>query len=286
MADDPNYHWDGQRWLHWDGTAWGPSDGPPKPKAARTAFEVWGGGNWANQEIVGESYNATHLQAVAAKHGNPQEIELPAYVVTEPNNQYDSNACAVYVEGGIVGHLPREDASRFAPALATLEALGYAALTKAELRFYDYDDFAASVSICLGEPTELAPVNEPPGGAHAVLPPGKGIQVLDEDAHMDVLAALLSTVSPVSCYVTLVRTEEGTKKPFLRVEIDGRTAGRLSPQMSTAIMPIVDALAARGMTAVARARLEGNQLSAELKVFAMKAAEMSPAQIAVILPPQ
>lgn len=127
MTNDPNYHWDGEKWLHWDGTAWQPVVEQAKPKVERTAFEVWGGGSWPNQNVAGESHYEAHLKAIAAKHRNAREVELPAYVVTESDNKFDANACAVYVDGGIVGYLPREDAKRYAPALAALENLGHTA---------------------------------------------------------------------------------------------------------------------------------------------------------------
>lgn len=40
------------------------------------------------------------------------EVGTHVEVVAEPENEFDANACAVYVNGEIIGHLPREIAYR------------------------------------------------------------------------------------------------------------------------------------------------------------------------------
>lgn len=57
--------------------------------------------------------------------GNREEdgrIKFTATLVPESKNPYDANAIAVYGEGRIIGHLSREDAARYRPAIARLAA--------------------------------------------------------------------------------------------------------------------------------------------------------------------
>jgi hypothetical protein len=53
--------------------------------------------------------------------------ELPwftAILVREPDNEYDSDAIAVWSQHGKVGHLSRDDARRYQPVLLTIEGMG------------------------------------------------------------------------------------------------------------------------------------------------------------------
>lgn len=70
--------------------------------------------------IVGEShYQPAIRAAVAAYPGKP----CPAALFLEPENQHDPNAVAVHlVTFGKVGHLSREDALDYGPALRQLAA--------------------------------------------------------------------------------------------------------------------------------------------------------------------
>lgn len=40
-----------------------------------------------------------------------------ADLIREPNNEYDTNAIAVHIEGNMTGYLSRDQAERYAPAL-------------------------------------------------------------------------------------------------------------------------------------------------------------------------
>jgi hypothetical protein len=47
-----------------------------------------------------------------------------AVLVGVPDNEYDSDAIAVWSQHGKIGHLGREDAMRYQPVLLTIEAMG------------------------------------------------------------------------------------------------------------------------------------------------------------------
>lgn len=63
--------------------------------------------------IVGESHYQKALKKVLRRYGRGEEKPLTAYIITEPDNPYDENACAVYIDGMKVGHLPRDDAAYY-----------------------------------------------------------------------------------------------------------------------------------------------------------------------------
>jgi hypothetical protein len=57
-----------------------------------------------------------------------------ADIVTEPENQYDGDACAVYIEGYKVGYLPQAAASEFVRQVASMGVIGVCRFqTKAKL---------------------------------------------------------------------------------------------------------------------------------------------------------
>ncbi len=60
--------------------------------------------------VVGESKYQHALREIAEQQGRGDDDGLVAYIVTEPDNPYDPNACAVYIGDKKVGYLPREDA--------------------------------------------------------------------------------------------------------------------------------------------------------------------------------
>lgn len=67
-------------------------------------------------EVKGESFNQENLRRVASNLGR----EVPAILVPEPNNQYDSNAVSVWVGGLKVGHLARDDAAIYQAPISRL----------------------------------------------------------------------------------------------------------------------------------------------------------------------
>jgi HIRAN domain len=78
-------------------------------------------------------------------------------LVREPDNEYDSNAIAVYSPAGKIGHLSREDAERYQDVLIALEERGAdAGACSAFLRRADNGNWGvvlavSSPHICLEE---------------------------------------------------------------------------------------------------------------------------------------
>lgn len=74
-------------------------------------------------EVVGESHYQADLEAIAGgKWEDPCDMEVTAYLIREPDNPYDRNAIAVYIQGHKVGYIGRGDAEDYAPILDELWA--------------------------------------------------------------------------------------------------------------------------------------------------------------------
>lgn len=70
-------------------------------------------------EISGESFYQDTLNRICGgKTPEGHERYCVAYLVPEPDNPYDKNAVAVYIENLKVGHIPKTIARRMSEALA------------------------------------------------------------------------------------------------------------------------------------------------------------------------
>jgi|GEM_PF-2047806 len=67
--------------------------------------------------VVGESFYRDHLRALVKAGVGRNTV---AWLVPEPDNPHDPNAVAVMVHKGKVGHLSRENAASWQPALLAL----------------------------------------------------------------------------------------------------------------------------------------------------------------------
>jgi hypothetical protein len=90
-----------------------PPQRPPMRRATGPMVDV---------EIVGESFQADHIRGLRKRY---HDGEFEIILVPEPNNLYDRNAVAVYVDGGQVGHLSRQMAPAWQPMIAAANAEGF-----------------------------------------------------------------------------------------------------------------------------------------------------------------
>lgn len=250
-------------------------------------FEIWGQRGWCNVEVVGESYHVRAIRALLPRGDltDGTEMIVPVGLVHTPNNPHDRNAVEVRAATGLVGFLGREDAVRYAPVLAGLQQSGRTASTSARVWGSDREDwdsgkkeFAASIRVDLPEPHMLIPANGPPAEAHQILPVGSAIQVTGEENHMPAILPYLNSDSECWVHATLHQiVEEGTRssKTLAEVRIDGNTVGRLTPKMSSDLLPAVSYLEELGQTTGVRAIVKGNRLKAEVVLYALRAHELS-----------
>ena len=72
-------------------------------------------------EVVGESHYLDALTAITGRRGR-EHIRQPALaaLVREPDNPYDADAVAIWIDGRKVGHLSRSDAQAYQEPLLVL----------------------------------------------------------------------------------------------------------------------------------------------------------------------
>jgi hypothetical protein len=68
--------------------------------------------------IVGESHFQGALRKIRSSTCMAEDNNFEAFIVTEPENPHDSNACAIYIDGYKVGYLPRDAAANFVDQMA------------------------------------------------------------------------------------------------------------------------------------------------------------------------
>ena len=189
---------------YWDGPAWNdhiadstapavaaestsPADSPPEDEAPQQRDGKPHGRPvppWSErlnpQGIVGESFHEGTLKSLAGTYGHRSipdyGVELTdacAAIVRDPDNPYDSNAVAVWIDGEyLVGHLPRNVAAEFTPGLENLEHGTYLQVPARVWigPSFDYDSRTGSevrgtrgsVTVRLPEPDGIVPYNDLP----------------------------------------------------------------------------------------------------------------------------
>ena len=269
------------------------TDGPrPKggaqPTVAASPYEIWGQRGWANVNVVGESF---HINAIRAMFGSGRlatdgtELVTQVRLVHNSANPKDRNAIEVHGASGLLGYLSREDAARYAPALDGLQQRGLVAITGARVWGQDDQDwqthkpvFIGSVRVDLPEPHMMFPHNRPPAEAHQMLPIGSAIHVSTVDNYAEATRPYLCPAGECWVYATVHEVvDQGprTSKQLAEVRIDRRVVGRLTPKMSTDLLPAVQFLAARGFATGVRAIVKGNQLKSEVILYVTRAGELS-----------
>jgi collagen type III alpha len=223
---------------------------------------------------------------------NGIEFEAHATLAPEPRNRHDRNAVAVMVQGRLVGYLPKEQAPRYQPALIRLIDQGLSPVVPCriwarEVERIDWDDRGRSasrrtlysrVSLDLGEPHMMAPLNLPPTHCYGELPKGSAVQVTGEEQHMTELGPWLRPEGEAWVYATLHEVTVATArmtKSIVEVRIDGLPVGVLTPKMSSEYLPAIQHLESAEAVVMARAIVKGNRLKAEVVLYAQRAHELS-----------
>jgi hypothetical protein len=262
----------------------GKDKGLSKPQKGQ--FEIWGQRGWHNGEVVGESHHAREIRALLPKGDltDGTEMIVSVSLVHTQNNPHDRNAVEVRAATGLVGFLGREEAARYAPVLSALQQGGQTASTSARVWGYNQEnwdsgkkEFVGSIRVDLAEPHMLIPANQPPAGDHQVLPVGTAIQVAGEENHMPAILPYLNSDGECWVHATVHQiVEEGSRssKTLAEVRIDGKPVGRLTPKMSSDLLPAVSYLAELGQTTCVRAIVKGNRLKAEVVLYALRAHEL------------
>jgi hypothetical protein len=95
---------------------------PVAPSAIAPSFEMALHTGYENLEVVGESHYQDNLWRIVGSRSS-ERVDVPVYAVLLPekDNPYDANAISVWVNGLLVGHVPRDLAAAYRPGLIELE---------------------------------------------------------------------------------------------------------------------------------------------------------------------
>jgi hypothetical protein len=94
-----------------------------RPDAQPGSLQVAVLGGEEDLRVVGTSFHQENLRQLVGKNlgGKPVRAAVTALLVAEDANPHDRNAVAVWIDGLQVGHLAREDATRYRPGLLALQ---------------------------------------------------------------------------------------------------------------------------------------------------------------------
>ena len=247
---------------------------------------------WSEQlsghNVVGESFHEADFKKLAKEYGHKtvpeygiELTEARAAIVPEPENPYDSNAVAVWIDGRHqVGHLPRDLANQYSSRLERLDRDTYLQVpARVWIRpTLDWDErsgaevrrIMGSVTVKLPPADGVVAYNDLPEEPHVVLPWGRTVQVTGEEQHMNVLRAFALGSAPRHVAATLHVVEEprrtGDPARIVEVRLDGERIGVMSKATSEQIQDLVTYVANNGRTPVARAIIKGSDLRADVTV--------------------
>lgn len=260
---------------------------------ASVPFSLWGEALWCGQEVVG---GRSHAETIRALFDQPlaergADMDTVAELVPHPENRFDPFAVAVKVDQEIVGYLPQDDAKRYQPVLMSLVGQGLQPQVPCHVRASEWEpadwerrddpgtDFHASVSIALGQPHLLVPVNLPPAGDYEVLPSGSPVDVPLFTDGPEVLEAYLRPEGECWAHATLDAVDEpydpaedSDRRPrqLVEVRLDDEPVGQLDLRQSADFLPAIHYLADLRATTAARVLVRGTRGSAELILYAAR----------------
>jgi hypothetical protein len=96
-----------------------------------TEYEIWGQRGWAGVDIVGESFYSATIRALLGPAKLPdegKELITRVHLVHNSLNAHDRNAIEVRGSTGLLGHLSRDEAARYAPVIDGLQQRGLIAV--------------------------------------------------------------------------------------------------------------------------------------------------------------
>ena len=256
---------DRARHGYMDGSQWV----PPRPRGA--PFRAWYPYG-ERVEVAGLSYREGPLRRLARRNGHRKGADAARFttdllLVPDPGNPYGhGSAVAVYLGEDHTGYLPQREADRMHRRVADLARDGMVLQVPARAWV---GDVAMYLSAWLPAPDAVLPSNGLPEEPHAVLPPGRKIQVAKEDEHMDVLRDYVLRGSEADNHVAATLRSINEIRPrssyeAVQVEIDGRRVGVLTKLQSDKLLPLVKHIEQRGLLPVARAAVKGTRLKADV----------------------
>lgn len=261
----------------------------PVAKASGRPFQLLGSDGYPWMEVEGEFARTDAIERVIGRRlkvGQEVElVDLDAELRPEPTNAYDPNAVMVIIKGQHVGYLGRDIAAEYQAPLTRLTTAGVVPLVKARLwaskrRNWEGtgDRVNARVTLAIGQPDRLAPMNNPPSAPYSLLPWGSGLQVTGEENHLDALSDFITPTGDGVAIGTILSLEipgpKGTTREVAEVRLDGERIGQMTPASSAHFLPTVRHLADQGRVAAVWVRVKGSAVAAQAVLQATKAHEL------------
>lgn len=236
---------------------------PSLPAPTGTGIAPWTRASTMT-EVIGEQHRSgafAHLLRDQPRNGSHTTLDVLAALSIDPRGPRKEDAVSVWIEGRLVGHLARQNASRYAPLLAGMAERGqHLSLHATIAGRYDrrQDRWTADVSLDLPAPEQILPLNTLPAQPHRILPVGPALQVEADAAQREVLASL--TGAGARPYAATLHESDGG----IEVRIDDRPVGTVRGAEVDALRPLVSHTASLGRLPVARASVHGSAHSPEL----------------------
>lgn len=238
--------------------------------------------DYCNQDVVGGHYHLdTYKKIIELNKAQPRApFFVEVQLILEPDNPYAENGHAISVRWNnkLIGYIPQRDAHPYWQ-LARIAASGYTPTTNCRIYYKRSRNGEIYVwpSVSLRPPHALAPLNNPPHCAWALIPRKNRITVTKTYNHTDTLLDFLPPSGEGELFATFEEQRVGTKTKhsILTVKIDGEQVGALSKAMSEAVLPLFKHFENTGIELVAIARIKGSSLAATLTLDACKSHEVS-----------
>ncbi|MDC7104432.1 hypothetical protein PQG76_07920 [Corynebacterium falsenii] len=255
-------------------------------------YDISAGTSWHGQEVVGEfAYEAAIRQlSDYLRAPDREERFFTAELVPEPDNPHSVQGHAISVRwrNKVIGYLPEADAARY-QQIRRIVASGLTATCSGRLWYFTDEEGGRHyyLSLSLADPANLFPLNNPPYEEWTLLPRGGTTQVTKESDHLDVLLDHVPPSGEGPLLVTLHIVPGGTRVLYdaIEVRLDDERIGELTKQSSAKFVDAVRHYDDLGLTTVARAKIRGSSLAAEVTLHAAKSHELSDADLDPVTSP-
>ena len=234
--------------------------------------------------VTDDYYEAETLQIFEELHIDRERIWYgEARLVPEPDNPYEPNSIAVYIDEFKVGRMSVEDSAAYWDPITRVVASGYEPIAHLQLSAVAVRAEGGGMHVkstgvlSLSAPSSLFPLNDAPTRA-ALLPQGPSMKVLDEKEHSEYLHSILPPSGEGRVILTLeanqLKTSDGRFVDSVEVRHDRKLVGRLSTQMSEQLTPVIRYAFENDRLTSAWGTIRGNTLELSLTVQAARPADI------------
>lgn len=234
--------------------------------------------------VTDDYYEAETLQIFEELHIDRERIWYgEARLVPEPDNPYEPNSIAVYIDEFKVGRMSPADSAAYWDSITRVVASGYEPIAHLQLSAVAVRTESGNMRVkstgvlSLSAPSSLFPLNDAPTRA-TLLPQGPSMKVLDEKEHSEYLHSILPPSGEGRVILTLeanqLKTSDGRFVDSVEVRHDRKLVGRLSTQMSEQLTPVIRYAFENDRLTSAWGTIRGNTLELSLTVQAARPADI------------